>query len=170
MRHWSTNSGPAARWIAPSTPPPPSKDSLAALTIASTSSRVMSPSMTSRRVMVLPVADRTGIEMDEAGARVEAHAAHLQRARRLPDLEHRHAREADVHRVAVHVLAVLRHAAADARQPGIVLGRAVARQHIYCAVEAGDLLGVPQHVEQQRIHLGLLAGLAVAQEVIELVQ
>ena len=32
------------------------------------------------------------------------------------------------------------------------------------------LHGVPQHVEHQRIHLGLLAGLAVAQEVVELVQ
>src|SRR5262249_918929 len=38
------SSGPAARWIAPSTPPPPSSVRLAALTIASTSSQVMSPS------------------------------------------------------------------------------------------------------------------------------
>lgn len=37
-----TNSGPAARWIAPSTPPPPSNDELAAFTIASTFSVVMS--------------------------------------------------------------------------------------------------------------------------------
>jgi hypothetical protein len=36
-------SGPAARWIAPSTPPPPSRLEFAALTIASTSSFVMSP-------------------------------------------------------------------------------------------------------------------------------
>jgi hypothetical protein len=34
--------GPAARWIAPSTPPPPSNDEFAALTIASTASVVMS--------------------------------------------------------------------------------------------------------------------------------
>ncbi len=38
-RHSSSNSGPAARWIAPSTPPPPSSDVLAALTIASTLER-----------------------------------------------------------------------------------------------------------------------------------
>src|SRR5918911_4740531 len=43
MRHSITSSGPAARWIAPSTPPPPSSEVLAALTIASTSWRVMSP-------------------------------------------------------------------------------------------------------------------------------
>src|SRR5687768_16270132 len=36
-RHSASSSGPAARWIAPSTPPPPSNDSLAALTMASTS-------------------------------------------------------------------------------------------------------------------------------------
>src|SRR5665811_1144491 len=43
-RHSASRRGPAARWIAPSTPPPPSKELLAALTIASTSSVVMSPS------------------------------------------------------------------------------------------------------------------------------
>src|SRR6476659_9529409 len=42
-RQYWANSGPAARWIAPSTPPPPSSDELAALTIASTSCCVMSP-------------------------------------------------------------------------------------------------------------------------------
>src|SRR5437660_1755684 len=43
-RHCSSNSAPAARWIAPSTPPPPSSVGFAALTIASaSSSRVMSP-------------------------------------------------------------------------------------------------------------------------------
>src|SRR5262249_6821555 len=41
--------GPAARWMAPSTPPPPSSVGLAALTMASTSSVVMSASMISMR-------------------------------------------------------------------------------------------------------------------------
>src|SRR6478735_4985115 len=41
-RHASSRRGPAARWIAPSTPLPPSSDELAALTIASTSMDVMS--------------------------------------------------------------------------------------------------------------------------------
>ena len=43
-RQAASSSGPAARWMAPSTPPPPSSDELAALTMASTSSAVMSPS------------------------------------------------------------------------------------------------------------------------------
>src|ERR1700686_2227989 len=42
MRHSATRSGPAARWIAPSTPPPPSSEELAALTMASRSRPVMS--------------------------------------------------------------------------------------------------------------------------------
>src|SRR6478672_4312268 len=43
-RQASSSSGPAARWIAPSTPPPPSRLELAALTIASApASVVMSP-------------------------------------------------------------------------------------------------------------------------------
>ena len=45
-RHSSSRPGPAARWIAPSTPPPPRSEALAAFTIASTSSRVMSPCTT----------------------------------------------------------------------------------------------------------------------------
>src|SRR6266568_8763660 len=43
VRHSTTSSGPAARWIAPSTPPPPSSVVFAAFTIASTSSVVISP-------------------------------------------------------------------------------------------------------------------------------
>ena len=44
-------SGPPARWIAPSTPPPPISEELAAFTMASVFSRVMSagPVMTSNR-------------------------------------------------------------------------------------------------------------------------
>src|SRR3954471_6604813 len=42
-RHSSRIAGPAARWIAPSTPPPPSSDELAAFTIASTVCSVRSP-------------------------------------------------------------------------------------------------------------------------------
>ena len=45
VRHSSRSPGPAARWIAPSTPPPPRSELFAALTIASTFCLVMSPSM-----------------------------------------------------------------------------------------------------------------------------
>ena len=43
-RQSSSTAGPPARWIAPSTPPPPRIARLAALTTASTSCSVMSPS------------------------------------------------------------------------------------------------------------------------------
>src|SRR3984957_4092027 len=49
VRHSTSKSGPAARWIAPSTPPPPSRVLLAALTMASTASVVMSATQISRR-------------------------------------------------------------------------------------------------------------------------
>jgi hypothetical protein len=49
VRHSATSFGPAARWIAPSTPPPPNNDVLAALTMASTASVVMSAVRTSSR-------------------------------------------------------------------------------------------------------------------------
>src|SRR5438046_5252471 len=43
VRHSASSAGPAARWIAPSTPPPPRSVVFAAFTIASTSNLVMSP-------------------------------------------------------------------------------------------------------------------------------
>src|SRR5258705_12286903 len=52
-RHASTSSGPAARWMAPATPPQPSRASFAAFTIASTASAVMSPLRSSMRLTTL---------------------------------------------------------------------------------------------------------------------
>src|SRR3954467_14089281 len=52
VRHSCSSSGPAARWMAPSTPPPPSSDWLAALTMASTARVVMSACWTVMRDMV----------------------------------------------------------------------------------------------------------------------
>src|SRR5579862_2512788 len=49
VRHSASRSGPAARWIAPSTPPPPRRLRLAALTMASTASVVMSATQISSR-------------------------------------------------------------------------------------------------------------------------
>src|SRR3954447_25832226 len=52
-RHSARISGPPRRWIAPSTPPPPSNEELAALTMASTSCAVMSPVTNSTSLMRL---------------------------------------------------------------------------------------------------------------------
>lgn len=54
LRHSASSSGPAARWMQPSTPPPPSKLSFAALTMASTGIFVMSLRMKCRG-MVSPL-------------------------------------------------------------------------------------------------------------------
>src|SRR5882672_567398 len=67
------SSGPAARWIAPSAPPPPSICSLAAFAIASTSSLVMAP-RSSTTALTLALADVAGLEMrmlDDAEAVAE---------------------------------------------------------------------------------------------------
>ena len=55
-RHSSRMAGPPARWMAPSTPPPPSSDSLAAFTIASTTCSVMSPRTISMPPAIAPSA------------------------------------------------------------------------------------------------------------------
>src|SRR5579871_742110 len=55
-----SRSHPAARWIAPSTPPPPARCSLAALTTASTSCRAMSP---------LTASILTAVTLPEVGGR-----------------------------------------------------------------------------------------------------
>src|SRR5580765_5676649 len=49
-RHSSSNPGPAASWIAPSTPPPPNNVVFAALTMASTFCLVILPSTTAMRL------------------------------------------------------------------------------------------------------------------------
>ena len=52
----SSSAGPAAAWIAPSTPLPPSSDGLAAFTIALTACAVMSPSTASSRTQAAAAA------------------------------------------------------------------------------------------------------------------
>src|SRR3954464_11161507 len=68
-RHCSRISGPPARWIAPSTPPPPSRLELAALTIASTACSLISPrtaSITNEKLAV-------GIQQARGALAAQAH-------------------------------------------------------------------------------------------------
>src|SRR5690606_24941706 len=53
LRHSSSRPGPAARWIAPSTPPPPRSAEFAALTMASMSSVVMSACRAVSRAVIV---------------------------------------------------------------------------------------------------------------------
>src|SRR5882672_7698548 len=74
VRHSASNCGPAARWIAPSTPPPPSNELFAALTIASTSSLVMSVRVSSIRssVLMFPSFDQHAFPFRDANDRLRA--------------------------------------------------------------------------------------------------
>src|SRR5215207_494603 len=76
----SNNRGPAARWIAPSTPPPPRRDMFAALTMASTGRVVISAWMTSMRAVIGDFQAKKRLQPD--GSLVdEIAAAHLDLAR-----------------------------------------------------------------------------------------
>src|SRR5262245_15416090 len=70
LRHAASSSGPAASWIAPSTPPPPNNAELAALTMGSALSAVMAPRIAcSRSAMSFRLRDEPAIvapfELDE---------------------------------------------------------------------------------------------------------
>src|SRR5579884_2811165 len=53
LRHSSMMLGPPARWMAPSTPPPPASAELAALTMASASTFVISPCCKARVIPLM---------------------------------------------------------------------------------------------------------------------
>src|SRR5262249_59761543 len=73
-----------------------------------------------------PVADAAGVAVDELRVRVEADAAHAQRADVVQHLTGADAADAEVDRVAVRVLAVARDLVALLAQHQVVLRRAVA--------------------------------------------
>src|SRR5689334_22530438 len=84
MRHSATRSGPAARWIAPSTPPPPRSDVFAALTMASTPRVVMSAMMISS---CAPPIRRVSID-EASGRSVDRHALLGEELLQFAGLEH----------------------------------------------------------------------------------
>src|SRR5215207_952604 len=80
LRVASRRRGPAARWMAPSTPPPPRRDELAALTMASTGRVVMSAWIISTRAVMGDFQATKRLQPD--GSFVdEVAAAHLDLAR-----------------------------------------------------------------------------------------
>src|SRR3954452_5359300 len=93
VRQASSSSGPAARWIAPSTPPPPSRLEFAALTITSAPAsvvmsprcRVMAPTRNSvARDGGYPAGDESGIEAHHPHRRRSA-GLHQHRRRTVGD-------------------------------------------------------------------------------------
>src|SRR3954471_8792492 len=90
VRHSSSSFGPAASWIAPSTPPPPNRLLLAALTITSTCSSVMSPLMISIRSGTLRLYPRPSDRAEGEQVDLLVHRPVL-RLRREPLVESFHA-------------------------------------------------------------------------------
>ena len=77
--HSSRMEGPPARWMAPSTPPPPRREELAALTMASVVSLVMSAGPTKARVLALAkvsLAAKSGMVVTKIKAYEMADRAH----------------------------------------------------------------------------------------------
>ena len=73
-----------------------------------------------------------------------------------------------VHRLAEHVLAELRDAAAAPAQHRIGGGRAIGRNDLDRGAAVDVLVDLPDRVEQPRVHFGLGVVAPVAQEIIEL--
>src|SRR5690349_7913053 len=80
--------GPPLRWIAPSTPPPPSSDELAALTIASTRCAVMSPSTRFTLMSLILLPEDPAGQQGRAGHRARHHQDGGERDQE--DQEHRY--------------------------------------------------------------------------------
>src|SRR5579864_2893839 len=86
--------GPPARWIAPSTPPPPASEELAALTMASTAMRVISPTTNCSR---LPVGNRCSIPLISGYAREDDFAPRAAQIHLVLDALDGRPREMPVH-------------------------------------------------------------------------
>ena len=119
-----------------------------------------------------PMADRTGVEVDEMvrRTRIEADAAALQLQADLADPGHGNAGDEEIHRPALDMLRMLRHCARTAAQHGIGAFRPEGRQHVDRCLAADAAIDLPQKVEKARIHPGRLVGAPVAQEPVQPVQ
>jgi hypothetical protein len=118
------------------------------------------------------VTDAADVEMHEgrAGGGVEADAAALQAKTGEADLDERHAGDEEIHRVALHVLAVTRHARRAAAEHGVGGGRAIGGNDLDRLLAVDVAVDFPDDVEQPAVHIGGVLAAPVAQEVIELLQ
>ena len=117
-----------------------------------------------------PVAHRTGVHVDEgrAGGRVEADAADLHPEADRPQGRQRHAGDEEIHRLAVHVLAVLGNAPRTAAEHAVGLRRAVAAHDVDVIAGAALAVHLPDQIHQLRIHPGRLVFPPVAENVVDL--
>ena len=119
-----------------------------------------------------PVADAADVEMYErrSGGGVEADAAALQAQSGVADLFEGHAGDEEIHRVALHVLAVARHSRRAAAEHGVGGRRAIGGDDLDRLFAVDVAVDLPDDVEQPAVHRGGVLAAPVAQEVIEFLQ
>ena len=117
-----------------------------------------------------PVADASGIEMDERreGGWIIANAATLHLQTDFADLGDVGVCEIKIHRLAQHMLRVFGDRLGAAAQHGIGFGRAIGRHNIDRFGRADAALRFPDNIKQARIHAGGLIAAPIAQQPIEL--
>ena len=115
-----------------------------------------------------PVPNRAGVHVNEVGGRIEADATHLSAQADGAELGYRHAGDEEVHRLALHVLAVLGDALRALAQRAIRGWRAIAANDADMLVGPALLINRPDEIEELRIHLGRFVPPPVAQELIHL--
>src|SRR5262249_21618007 len=102
--------------------------------------------------------------------RIKADASALQPQANLADLFKRNARDEEIHRLTVYMLAELCNPAGASAQHRIGFGRAVAADHLDRLSSAGFAISVPQQIEQMGIHVSLFLAPPVAHEPVELLE
>src|SRR5581483_10888557 len=111
-------------------------------------------------------------EMDEgrAGGRVEADSAALQAEPDFANPGKRHIGKIKIERLAQHMLAELRDAAASRAEHRVRRRRAITADDLDRGLAAGFALGFPDEVDQMRIHLDRFLAPPVAELPVDLLQ
>ena len=120
-----------------------------------------------------PGAHIADVEMHEGRprGRVVADAAALHPHADLADARHGHSRHGGVHRLAQHMLREFGDRAGARPQHGVGLGRTIGGNDGHdLALGASAAIGLPDHVEQSRVHFDGLVVPPVAQKPVELLQ
>ncbi len=119
-----------------------------------------------------PMAHIADVQMHEGGTRgwIVPDAAALHPQPDVAQLLQRHAGNEEIHGLAQHVLAFLRHALGAAAQHGVGGRRAIAADDLDIAARTALSIGFPHQVEQARVHLDGLVAAPVAQDVVDLLQ
>ena len=115
----------------------------------------------------LPLAHGAGVEMNEAGLRVIAHAAAAQRQRRRPEPGKRDAGQSHVDGFPLHMQALARHATALLMQCGIGFRRAVAGNDLEGSFRAQGAGNLREQIQQPDIDAPHLVVPEIAQQQIQ---